>query len=207
MKKISTMKKISKVFLLLTFICAHAVVFAQNKSAATVKNLEKYMERFSTFTDFGGVALVMKGDKILLRKAYRLADREWGVANTIDTKFRIASISKTFTAAAILKLVEQNKLSLDDTLEKFLPSFEGGDKITIHMMLTHRSGLPRGHDMEAATEMTMTMERALPIIRKKPLADEPGTKNSYSNTAYLLLSLIIEKVSGESYEGFLKSFL
>jgi CubicO group peptidase (beta-lactamase class C family) len=194
--------KLPFLFFILCFACVS--VFAQKKTAASGKLLEKYMERYSTFTDFGGVALVMKGDKILLRKAYGLADREWGVADTVDTKFRIASISKTFTAVAILKLVEQNKLSLDDTLEKFLPGFEGGDKITIHMMLTHRSGLPRGHDMDVATEMTMTMEKALDIIRKKPLVFEPGTKTGYSNTAYLLLSLIVEKVSGESFESFLR---
>jgi CubicO group peptidase (beta-lactamase class C family) len=190
----------------LFFIMCSAIVSvsAQNKPAATIQALENYMARYSTFTDFGGAALVMKGDKVLLRKAYGLADREWGVPNTVDTRFRIASISKTFTAVAILKLVEQNKLSLDDTLEKFLPGFQGGDKITIHMMLTHRSGLPRGHDMDVATEMTMTMEKALEIIRKKPLVFEPGTKTGYSNTGYLLLSLIVEKASGESFESFLR---
>jgi CubicO group peptidase (beta-lactamase class C family) len=190
----------------LLFILCSGVVFgfAQNKPAAPVKALEKYMKRYTTFTDFGGAALVMKGDKVLLRKAYGLADREWGVANTVDTRFRIASISKPFTAVAILKLVEQNKLSLDDTLEKFLPGFQGGDKITVHMLLTHRSGLPRGHDMDVATEMTMTKEKALEIISKKPLAYEPGTKTGYSNTGYLLLSYIIEKVTGESFESFMQ---
>lgn len=190
----------------LLFILCFAVVFvgAKNKPASPIKNLEKYMQRFSTFTDFGGVALVMKGDKVLLRKAYGLADREWGIANTVDTKFRIASISKTFTAVAILKLVEQNKLSLTDTLEKFLPGFEGGDKITLHMLLTHTSGLPKGHDMDVATEMTMTSEKALEILKKKPLAFAPGTKIGYSNTGFLLLSYIIEKVTGESFESFLR---
>jgi CubicO group peptidase (beta-lactamase class C family) len=191
--------------LLLFILCSAVVsVFAQNKPAARIRSLEKYMERYSTFTDFGGAALVMKGDKVLLRKAYGLADREWGVANTIDTKFRIASISKPFTAVAILKLVEQNKLSLDDTLEKFLPGFPSGDKITIHMLLVHSSGLPRGHDMDVATEMTMTKEKALEILKKKPLVYEPGAKSTYSNTGYLLLSYVIEKVTGESFDSFMQ---
>ncbi|HEY9283304.1 MAG TPA: serine hydrolase [Pyrinomonadaceae bacterium] len=191
-------------FLLLIVCPAFVSVCAQKKPAAPNRSLEKYMERYSTFTDFGGAVLVMRGGKVLLRKAYGLADREWGVANTADTKFRIASISKPLTAVAILRLVEQNKLSLDDTLDKFLPGFPSGDKITIHMLLTHRSGLPRGHDMDVATEMTMTKEKALEIIKKKSLVFEPGTKTRYSNTGYLLLSYVIEKVTGESFEGFMQ---
>lgn len=196
------MNNIIKIYsLILSLTLFQFVVFGQS---GVSDKLEKYMERYSTFTDFGGAALVIKGDKVLLRKAYGLADREWGVVNTVDTKFRIASISKPFTAVAILKLVEQNKLSLDDTLEKYLPGFQGGDKITVHMLLTHSSGLPRGHDMDVATEMTMTKEKALEIVKKKPLIFEPGTKSGYSNTGYLLLSYIIEKVTGESYESFMR---
>ena len=193
------MRKSSAIALLL--LCVSLTTYAQTSVPA---KLEQYMERYTTFNDFGGAVLVLKGDKALLKKAYGLADREWGVANTVDTKFRIASIAKPFTAVAILKLVEQNKLSLDDTLEKHLPGFPGGDRITLHMMLTHSSGLPNSHGADVATDMAMTREKALEILKKKPLAFEPGSKSGYSNTAYLLLSWILEKVTGESYADFLQ---
>lgn len=169
---------------------------AQPSPAAKV---EAYMEAHAEVSQFSGAVLVVKGGKVLLRKGYGLADREWGVVNEADTKFRIASLSKTFTAVALLQLVEQGKLALDDRLDKFVPGFPGGDKISVHMMLTHTSGLPHNHDFEVATEMTMTPDKALELIRKKPLEYEPGSKPAYSNTAYFLLSLIIEKLSGKPY--------
>lgn len=184
--------------LVLTFLC-----FGIQAQEAVRAKLEQYMNGHAKLNGFSGTVLVVRNDEVLLRKAYGLADREWGIANTPDTKFRIASVSKPFTAVAVLKLAEQGKLSLDDKLEKFLPGFPGGDKITLHMMLTHTSGIMRAHDFDVATEMTMTAEKAVEILRKKPLEFEPGTRDGYSNTAFLLLSIIIEKVSGESFAQFM----
>ena len=103
--------------------------------------LEKYMQAENQIKGFTGSVLVMKNNKVLIRKAYGMADREWNVANTPDTKFEIGSITKQFTAASILQLVEQGKLSLDDKLSKFIPSFPKGDSVTIHMLLNHTSGI------------------------------------------------------------------
>jgi CubicO group peptidase (beta-lactamase class C family) len=160
------------------------------------------MDAQASIHGFSGAVLILKGDQTLLRKAYGLADREWGIANTVDTRFRIASISKTFTAVGIMKLVESGRLSLDDKLERYIPGFPHGGEITIRMLLNHSSGLARDHD-DLAMDMTMSRERALPILRAKALRFMPGTQIAYSNSAYLLLSYIIEDVSGQSYREFM----
>jgi CubicO group peptidase (beta-lactamase class C family) len=186
--------------ILLLLVILPAAVFAQDPTPARLK---AYMDGHSELSHFSGAVLVVKDGQVLLRQGYGFADREWGVRNSADTKFRIASVSKPFTAVAILQLVERGKLSLDDPLEKYLPGFPKGDKITLHMMLTHTSGLANNHDFEVATEMTTTPEKALEIIRKMPLEFEAGTANGYSNTAFFLLSLILEKVSGQTYGDYL----
>jgi len=88
------------------------------------KTLGQYMQAQATVNNFSGAVLIMKKDKVLLRQGYGMADREWNVANTADTKFRIGSITKQFTAACILQLVEQGKLNLDDKLSKFFRAFQ-----------------------------------------------------------------------------------
>lgn len=97
--------------------------FALSAQKNYTQLLEKYMDAEMKFKGFTGAVLVMKQNKVLLKKGYGLADREWNIPNTPETKFRIGSITKQFTAACILQLAEQGKLSLDDKLSKFIPSF------------------------------------------------------------------------------------
>jgi CubicO group peptidase (beta-lactamase class C family) len=165
--------------------------------------LEKYMRAQVEVYGFGGAVLVVKDDKVLLKKAYGLADLEWNTPNTVDTKFSLASVSKQFTAAAILQLAERGKLSLDDKLSKFLPDFPKGDRVSIHMLLTHTSGL--GHDFDDLymKQVGLTREEAVPLIGKKPYDFEPGEKFGYSNTGYFLLALIVEKASGEEFSDYM----
>src|SRR5258705_3494688 len=126
------MKKILFLFLL-------PVSLAAQKNYA--ESLEMYMKALEDLKGFSGAVLVIKQDKVLLKKGYGLADLEWNVANTHDTKFRIGSITKQFTAACILQLVEAGKLSADDKLSKFYPGFPKGDSVTIQMLLNHTSGI------------------------------------------------------------------
>ncbi len=132
----------------------------------------------------GATVVVIQNGRILCQQAYGFANLELGVPNTPQTKFRLASITKQFTAAAILQLQEAGALSLDDSLAKYLPDFPQGDKITLRHLLTHTSGLGRS-------------ERA-------PLEFPPGERCNYSNAGYRLLGRIIEKVSGLSYEEYLR---
>ncbi|MDR4892557.1 MULTISPECIES: serine hydrolase domain-containing protein [unclassified Chryseobacterium] len=166
------------------------------------ENLAKYMQAQVEINNFSGTVLVSKDGRILLKKAYGLADYEWNIKNTIDTKFQLASVTKQFTATAILLLIERGKLSLDDKLSTFLPDYPKADSVTIHMLLSHTSGLAMGFKEIALS--SMDKDAAYAEIKKIPYEFSPGTKSGYSNIGYYLLAKIIEKVSGEKYAVFLR---
>jgi CubicO group peptidase (beta-lactamase class C family) len=160
------------------------------------------MQAQADVNNFSGTVLVMKNGVILLKKAYGLADYEWNIKNTLDTKFQLASVTKQFTAAAILQLVDSKRLSLNDKLSKFFPDYPKADSISIHMLLSHTSGLAMGFKEIALS--SMSSDSAYAAIKKIPFEFSPGTKSAYSNIGYYLLAKIIEKVSGERYATFLK---
>jgi len=171
------------------------------------QSLEKYMDAQMKIKGFNGVVLVAKQNKIVLKKAYGFADREWNVSNTADTKFRIGSITKQFTAASILQLAEQGKLNLDDKLSKYFPDFPKGDSVSIHMLLTHTSGIANytaQAQFESLATLTLSKDSMLAFIRSKPYSFSPGTKYQYSNSGYFLLGCIIEKLSGQSYADYVQ---
>lgn len=167
-----------------------------------IGKLENYMNAQFAINNFGGTVLITKNDSIILKKAYGLADYEWDIKNTVDTKFQLASVTKQFTATAILQLVEKEKLSLNDNLSKFFPDYPKADSVTIHMLLSHSSGLALGFKELALS--TISNDTAYSEIKKMPYEFSPGTKNAYSNIGYYLLAKIIEKVSGEKYAVFLR---
>lgn len=191
--------QITKSGLFLLFVLLPTIIFGQ-KDIAT--NLAKFMQAQVDINNFSGTVIVTKNGTVLLKKAYGLADYEWNIKNTVDTKFQLASVTKQFTATAILQLVEQGKLSLDDKLSKFFPDYPKADSVTIHMLLSHSSGLGMGFK-ELATS-TISADSAYNEIKKMPYEFSPGTKSEYSNIGYYLLGKIIEKVSGEKYAVYLK---
>lgn len=166
---------------------------------------EKYMDAQFNVNKFGGTVIVMRNDSVILKKAYGYADLEWNVKNTVDTKFVLASISKYFTAIAIMQLVERKQLSLNDKLNKFFPTYPQGEKVTIHMLLTHTSGLPLDFDELYMNSTIVTKDSAIANIKNKPYLFNPGSNCKYSNIGYFLLSQIIEKASKQTYEAFLKA--
>ncbi|WP_300664893.1 serine hydrolase domain-containing protein [Fluviicola sp.] len=165
-------------------------------------NLAKYMQAQVDVNHFSGAVLVTKNGSVLLKKSYGLADYEWNVKNTVDTKFQLASVTKQFTAAAILQLVERGKLSLEDHLSIFFPDYPKADSVTIHMLLSHSSGLALGFKELALS--SISPDSAYSEIKKIPYEFSPGTKSEYSNIGYYLLAKIIEKVSGEAYPVYLR---
>lgn len=165
-------------------------------------DLAKYMQAQTEINHFSGTVLVIKNDSVLMKKAYGWADYEWNINNTADTKFQLASVTKQFTAAAVLQLVDRGQISLNDKLSKFFPDYPKADSVTIHMLLSHSSGLAMGFKEIALS--TMSKDSAYSEIKKIPYAFSPGTKSSYSNIGYYLLAKIIEKVSGEKYAVFLR---
>ncbi len=145
---------------------------------------------------------VSRGDKVILSKGYGKADLENGVAATDASVFRIASVTKQFTAAAILRLAEQGKIQLDDDFTKYVDYPTHGKTVTIRHLLTHTSGIKNYTDVPGFFEdvaRDKAPEQVLDSVRDLPLDFEPGTKWAYSNTNYHLLGMIIEKVSGVSY--------
>ncbi len=160
---------------------------------------------------FFGSVMVARSNQIVFMRGYGLANREMEVANAPDTKFRLASLTKQFTALGILILQEQDKLSVDDPVSKYLTNCPNAwSKITIRHLLTHTSGIP---DYTGFPEYRSTMmlpwppEKMMDYLRDKPLEFEPGERFAYSNSGYFLLSCIIEKAAGRSYEQFLQQFI
>lgn len=158
---------------------------------------------------FAGSVLVARKGKILFEKAYGQADREWGTANTADTRYRIASLTKTFTAALILKLEAEGKLSVTDPVCRFLDRCpEAWRPITLHHLLTHTSGLQNlqadGVEYFRRARLPTSPALTLADFAAKPLDFQPGEATRYSNTGYVMLTAVIEKVRGKPYRTALK---
>jgi CubicO group peptidase (beta-lactamase class C family) len=185
--------------LILLILLCPILVFGQRSTAT---KLADYMQAQATINQFSGAVLVSKDGVPLLKKAYGLADYEWHVSNTVDTKFQLASVTKQFTAAAILQLVDRGQLSLADKLSKFFPDYPDADRVSIHMLLSHTSGLAMG--FKEIILSTISSDSAYTAIKQIPYVFSPGTSTTYSNIGYYLLAKIIEKVSGEQYAAFLK---
>lgn len=187
----------------LTLIVLLVFTFGYSQKDISTK-LEQYMDAQFAINDFSGTVLVSKNDSVLFKKAYGFADYEWKVKNVIDSKFSLASVSKQFTAVAILQLAENKTLSLEDPLSKYFAGFPKGDKITLKMMLTHNSGLNMDFDELYLTKTDLDKDSVYTYLAKKPLLFEPGNSTAYSNIGYYLLARVIEKVSGQSYSAYLK---
>lgn len=156
----------------------------------------------------GGVVLVTQKGKVVYKRAFGMANVELGVPMKETMVFNIASITKQFTAVAVLQLMEQGKLSLRDEITKHLPDYPtGGQKITVENLLTHTAGIP-GSDPAAITRLQgerrlITLPEIINTFKNRPLDFAPGTKWSYSNNGYMLLGAIVEKVSGVSFPEYL----
>ena len=190
-----------KLFILILLPCA---LVAQKNYPQL---LEQFMKAQNEVKGFTGTVLVMKQNKTLLRKAYGMADREWNIPNTPETKFEIGSVTKQFTATCILQLIEQGKLSLDDQLSKFIPSFPKGDSVTIHMLLNHTSGIASYTDQPefgGISKLSLSKDSMIAFFSKKPYNFSPGTKYKYNNSGFFLLGYILEKISGVSYKTYLQ---
>lgn len=141
----------------------------------------------------GAAVLVARDGRVLLEKAWGLANIELGVPNTPQTRFRIASVTKPFTAIAVLMLEDEGRLHLDDPVSRYLPDYPHGARLTVRHLLTHTGGLPDFVSVEQSGQM--------------PLESDPGARLNYSNTGYALLGRIVERVTGESYGSFLATRL
>ena len=187
---------------------AFGLLLATLGLAQDVSRMDEVVQYNVSNKKFMGSVLVARGEEILLNKGYGSANLEWNIPNSPATKFRLGSVTKQFTAAAILLLEERGKLKTDDPVKKFMSDAPTAwEKITIYHLLTHTSGIPNFTsfpDYPSQKPFAATPEKLVARFRDKPLDFPPGEKWSYSNSGYILLGYLLEKASGESYEKFVR---
>ena len=189
----------------LLLLCQHTLL-AQDKAA----KIQEVLTLAHKYRQFNGIALVAENGKVIYKGAFGMANMEWEIPNTPDTKFRLGSITKQFTATLIMQLVEQGKIKLDGKLSDYLPDYrkDVGEKVTIHHLLTHTSGIPSYTGLPKFFEdVSRNPYKVDEFVKKYASGDlqfEPGSKFAYNNSGYFLLGAIIEKVTGKPYEQVLK---
>jgi CubicO group peptidase (beta-lactamase class C family) len=194
--------------LLLPFLLTAAPAQADELRAACDEVVSGHHARGA----FQGVALVSVSGEIVYRGAFGLASEEQGVPNAPDTRFRIGSVTKPFSAALVLSLVEEGKLALDDRVSEHLPWFpaELGDRLIVHDLLTHSSGMPRilgRPDTPRLMRMAHTRKEIVLGYCLEPLVSEPGTTFGYTNAGYIVLAAIVEELTGMSWGEAMNAFL
>ncbi len=167
-----------------------------------VASNQKIDEYLRNQKDFSGAVLVTCNDSVILKKGYGYASYEFDIPNDCATKFPIGSNTKSFAAVAILLLAQKNLLSVQDSLNKYIPGFP--DSITIHHLLTHTSGISNYYNHWDAIARCSSLEEMIGVAKTWNLDFKPGTQYSYSNTGYLILAHLVEKIAGCSFETFLK---
>jgi CubicO group peptidase (beta-lactamase class C family) len=177
----------------------------------TIEKISATLKRLVDSDTFSGTALIAKGDNVLLEFAGGEASKRFHVKNNMDTRFNLGSMNKMFTSTAINQLVEQKKISLDDTIEKYvdqswLPA-EMTSKIKIRHLLSHTSGLGSYFNQDyfnGSRERFRNVDDFKELVQDETLAFEPGERFQYSNTGMLLLGVVIEQVSGENYFDYIR---
>lgn len=200
------MRRHISLLLLLLLVCLPLSAQAPDKAAALDALLAKYNE----FGLFNGSVLVAEKGEVILAKGYGMANFEWQVPNTPATKFRLGSITKQFTSMLVMQLVEEGKLKLDAKLSDMLPYYrkDTGDKVTLHHLLTHTSGIPSytglPNFMRDQTRDPYEVEAFVKKYCSGDLEFEPGSKYAYNNSGYFLLGAILEHATGKKYEDLLQ---
>ncbi|MGB4848102.1 MAG: serine hydrolase, partial [Saprospiraceae bacterium] len=171
--------------------------------------LDALISAYAEYSQFNGSVLVADKGEIIYKKGFGLANMEWDIPNKPDTKFRLASVTKQFTAMLIVQLASENKIKLDVPISTYLPDYpkKNGDIITIHHLLTHTSGIPNYTSFANYQEIMSLAYRPEDIVRlfaDSTLDFTPGERFQYSNSGYVLLGYIIEQITGKSYEQVLQ---
>jgi CubicO group peptidase (beta-lactamase class C family) len=177
--------------------------------AAPASDLQTYLDSLASDNKLSGVLLIAKDGVTVASKAAGIANKASGAVIDLNTKFNLGSMNKMFTSVAIAQLAQAGKLSFTDTVGKHLPDYsnkEVAEKVTIHHLLTHTSGMGMywNEKFMAQRDKLLTVAAHLPLFAADPLLFPPGEKFQYSNSGYMLLGAIIEKVSGQDYYGYVQ---
>jgi CubicO group peptidase (beta-lactamase class C family) len=195
-------------FLLIAFLsfCQTAKLSAQQSDIQ--KKVDDYIDAYIQMNQFSGSILIAKNGHVLVSKGYGKSSYQFNIENTSQTKFRIGSLTKGFTAVAIMQLIENTNLSLDDKLIKFIPDYPRGDEITIKHLLTCTSGIPNHTEFKDFDNdrrvYPFTVSQTIETFKNKPLEYNPGERFNYSNSNYILLGFIIEQISNMTYAEYIE---
>src|SRR5579862_2205718 len=204
------MKKALTLTVLLAIPVAVASASAQGEVPPSILDVDQLLSQSFPSNAPGAAVLIAQNGEIRLRKGYGLANLELGTPVDPADVFHLCSVTKQFTAVAILQLVQAGKLQLDDDLGAYVPDFPTtGKKVTLAQLLGHTSGIPNAYPEEWRKTWTQekSVTQVLDLVRGKPLDFSPGSDWKYSNAGYALLGAVIEKVSGQSYADYLQSHI
>lgn len=192
------------------FILILVLISGMSLAQTKVEQIDELLSTYESYGKFNGSVLVSDQGKVIYKKGFGLANMEWDIPNQPNTKHRLGSITKQFTAMLILQLVAEGKLDLKEPITNYLPNYPKatGDLITTHHLLTHTSGIPNytsfPNFMADESRNPYSPEEFVKKFDEKELDFAPGEKFSYSNSGYFLLGVIIEKLSGKTYEQMLQ---
>ena len=181
---------------------------APPSDATIVERVDEYMQAEMKVNGFSGTILLARNGVPIVAKGYGMANAEWSIPNTPRTKFRLGSITKQFTSMAVMQLQQQGKLKVQDPICQYLtPCPDAWKPITVHHLLTHTSGIPSYTNSPSyVTNMMVpkTLDQMVAGFRDLPLEFEPGSQFKYNNSGYFLLGVLLEKVTGQTYERVLR---
>jgi len=196
--------------LLLSLVGQISCVYAADTADKTSKQIDTLVSQYAECCLFSGTVLVSQHDRVIFKKGYGLANREWKIPNAPNVKFRLGSITKQFTSMLVMQQVAKGSIKLDGHLSDYLPYYrqDTGSKVTISQLLSHTSGIPSyTDDPKFFNEVSRNYYAVEDFVKRfcsGELQFEPGTKFHYDNSGYFILGAILEHVSGKSYEALLK---
>jgi CubicO group peptidase (beta-lactamase class C family) len=196
--------------LLLSLVGQISCAYAADTTEKTSKQIDALVAQYADCCSFTGTVLVSQHNRVIFKKGYGLANREWKIPNVPNVKFRVGSITKQFTSMLVMQQVARGSIKLDGHLSDYLPYYrqDTGSKITISQLLKHASGIPSYTDDPKFFSDVSRNDYAVDDFVKRfcsgDLQFEPGTKFHYDNSGYFILGAILEHVSGKSYEALLK---
>jgi CubicO group peptidase (beta-lactamase class C family) len=190
-----------------TFVVGLLLTVPSAFAQPTPARVDELVKPFVQYHAFSGVVLAAKGDKVLVQKAYGMADYEFNVPNTVDTRFAIASITKRFTSVILQHLFDEKRLSPDDPLSKWVPDFPSANAITVRQLMSHRSGIQDPAKLRGIIRQNYTSAEVVEQLKSEPLASKPGEVYSYTTANYAILAHIIERVTGKTYAEVVRQYV
>jgi CubicO group peptidase (beta-lactamase class C family) len=189
--------------LLLSLFSGNSLAQGDDKA----KKIDELIKPFTAANQFSGVVVASENGKVIYERAFGLANADYKIANQLNTRFGIASITKYMTAVVLNRLLESNKIALTDKVNKYIPDFPDGDKITIEMLARHRSGIPHRVMPPEAESLAYTSAEFIEKVKLAKLAFAPGTNRLYSSAGYAVLARVLEIASGNTYSQLLGEYV